>query len=91
MAELPITRITPIRRIGDAWATTLVVSDGSGEVELKVEVSDTQRAMADILDPTADWIVERLKVCAPLLDNYRPVVEQVREWHQPLQLFADRP
>jgi hypothetical protein len=91
MADLPITEITPASPVGDAWEATLFLDDGTEKLELGVEFSDTQRCIAGLAEPTTEWIAERARVCAPLLDNHRPVIEQVREWEQPLRLFAERP
>ena len=89
MAELPILAVAPARPVGDAWISTVVVGDGDERLDLEVHISDSQRCIAGLGDPTREWIVERLRRCAPLLDNYRPVLEQVREWEQPLSLRAE--
>jgi hypothetical protein len=89
VADLPIIKATPAQPVGDAWTSTLVISDGDDQLDLRVEVLDTQRCIAGLAEPTREWIVERAQVCAPLLDNYRPVLEQVREWAQPLHLLAE--
>ena len=89
MADLPIIEATQPQSIGDAWVSTVVISDGEEELDLRVEVSDSQRCIADLVEPTREWMVQRTWACAPLLDNYRPVLEQVREWAQPLRLRAE--
>jgi hypothetical protein len=38
--------------------------------------------------PSAAWVTEQLVVQGPLPDNYRPVLDQVREWPDPLYLIA---
>lgn len=89
MADLPIADITSAELVGDAWVATLLLSDGTEELEVGIEIADSQRCIAGLAEPTPGWIAERVRVCAPLLDNYRPVMEQVREWKQPLRLFAE--
>lgn len=89
MASLPITAVSPAQRFGDAWISTVVVGDGDERLNLEVQISGTQRAVAGLPEISPAWIAERLRRCAPLLDNYRPVLEQVREWEQPLRLRAE--
>jgi hypothetical protein len=89
MADLPIVEVTPAQPVGDAWTSTLVISDGDDQLDLRVEVSDAQRCIAGLAEPKPEWIVERVRVCAPLLDNYRPVLEQARECAQPVHLLAE--
>lgn len=90
MADLPIIEVTQPQPVGDAWVSTLVISDGDEALDLQVQVSDSERCIAGLVEPTREWMVARARDCAPLLDNYRPVLEQVREWAQPLRLRAER-
>jgi hypothetical protein len=87
MAELPIADVSPARARGDGWVSKLFLKEGEEEFELQVTIANTQRVVAQTA-LTPQWIAERALACAPLLDNYRPVLEQVREWPQPLQLYA---
>lgn len=89
MADLPIIEATQPQPAGDAWVSTLVLSDGDEELDLRIQISDSQRCIAGLVEPTREWMVQRTRACAPLLDNYRPVLEQVREWAQPLCLCAE--
>lgn len=86
MAELPITDVFPAHARGDGWISKLLLKEGEEEFELQVAIANSQcRVAGSALTP--QWIAERALACAPLLDNYRPVLEQVREWPQPLWLY----
>jgi len=78
MVDLPIIEVSSPQLVGDAWASVLVISDGDDQLALRVEVSDTRCCIACLAEPTREWIVERARTCAPLLDNYHPVLEQLR-------------
>ena len=56
---------------------------------LEVAVSDTQRCISGLAEPTPEWIVERAQTRAVArLSNYEPLLPQVDAWEQPLWPYA---
>ena len=91
MAELPLPNAiertrTPLNGQDD-WAYRMVWL--TEELELEVVLSDTQRCIAGVLEPTPQWVYERArKQTIGRLRNDLPLMPQVRSWTQPLVLYA---
>jgi hypothetical protein len=93
MAALPVPADFKLIRTRfdrlDDWAYRMTWPDPSGEVELEVTLSDTQRCIAGLREPSPQWIYERAREqTVGRLRNDLPVLDQVRAWPQPLVLHA---
>jgi hypothetical protein len=89
---LPISAIsrrrTPAEGYGD-WLFQVVVEERGERALLRVSLSETQRCLAGIREPSAGWVEERLQALARArLAGGEPVIDQVRTWRQPIPLFA---
>jgi hypothetical protein len=89
---LPITAIrrrrTPAEGHGD-WLFAVVVEDHGERAELRVSLSETQRCIAGLREPSIAWVEERLQALARTrLTGDKPLIDQVRTWRQPIPLFA---
>jgi hypothetical protein len=90
MAELPVptdfqrTR-TPFNGRDD-WAYRMTWQE---RTELEVVLSDTQRCVAGLTEPTVQWIFDRAREqTIGRLRNDLPLMAQIRSWPQPLVLHA---
>ena len=89
---LPISMIrrrrTPAEGYGD-WVFEVVVEDRGERALLRVSLSETQRCIAGLREPSAAWVEERLQALARArLSAGEPLIDQVRTWRQPIPLFA---
>jgi hypothetical protein len=81
-------RRTPAQGLGD-WQFTVLLEEGGERVELRVSLSETQRCIAGVREPSAQWIEGRLQTLArSRLAAGEPVLAQVSAWRQPVPLFA---
>lgn len=92
LSLLPIVEVAPAHPAGDGWLSQVLLREGEEELRLQVAVSDTQRCIAGLREPTRAWLEERTQWWGnQWIRNGRPVLEQVREWPQPLYLHAELP
>jgi hypothetical protein len=89
---LPISAIrrrrTPAEGYGD-WLFQVVVEERGEQALLRVSLSETQRCLAGLREPSTAWVEERLQALARArLAGGEPVIDQVRTWRQPIPLFA---
>jgi hypothetical protein len=75
-----------------AWTYVLQIEDGQETERRRVRMADSESVQAGFGEdgPDPEWITARL-IEFKVLDNYRPVLEQVREWPDPLYLHPDPP
>jgi hypothetical protein len=89
---LPISAIrrrrTPAEGYGD-WVFEVVIEDRGERALLRVSLSETQRCIAGLREPSAGWVEDRLQALARArLSAGEPLIDQVRSWRQPIPLFA---
>lgn len=87
MTEIRLKR-TPADGHED-WVFAVVVEERGQRQEFRVVLSEIERRIAHLREPTPEWVNERLQAQARArLSDGAPVIEQLRTWRQPIPLFA---
>lgn len=83
MSGLNVAAVESLGQWDDAFKFNVVVEDDDGDREaIPALVSRTTSVVAGFGDdgPTLEWVADRFRNHPRLIDNYEPLLPQLREW-----------
>lgn len=82
MSVFKVAAVEPLGQWDDAFKFNVVVEDGQDREVIPALVSRTTSVVAGFgaEGPTLEWVADRFRDHPRLIDNYEPLLPQLREW-----------